>query len=83
MWIKEKFGLRKFRLRELAKARVEALWGVLTYDVMQWMRLSWRRKNRVAARGLKGLAAKCGEIAFKVLARAEANDPARVCWRFR
>ncbi len=47
-WIKEKFGLRKFRLRGLAKARVEALWGVLTYDVMQWMRLSWR-KNRVAA----------------------------------
>jgi transposase len=47
-WIKEKLGIRKFRLRGLAKARVEALWGVVTYDVMQWIRLSWRQ-NRVAA----------------------------------
>jgi transposase len=41
-WIKEKLGLRKFRLRGLAKASIEALWGVVTYDVMQWIRLSWR-----------------------------------------
>jgi transposase len=47
-WIKEKLGIRKFRLRGLSKARVEALWGVVTYDVMQWIRLSWR-KNPVAA----------------------------------
>jgi transposase len=44
-WIKEKLGIRKFRLRGLAKARVEALWGVVTYDVMQWIRLSWRAKQ--------------------------------------
>lgn len=43
-WIKEKLGLRKFRLRGLRKATTEALWAVLTYDVMQWVRLSWRAK---------------------------------------
>jgi len=43
-WIKEKLGMRKFRLRGLTKATTEALWGVLTYDVMQWLRLSWRPK---------------------------------------
>jgi transposase len=43
-WIKEKLGIRKFRLRGLAKATTEALWAVLTYDVMQWLRLSWRPK---------------------------------------
>ena len=41
-WIKEKLGIRKFRLRGLRKATTEAFWGVLTYDVMQWIRLSWR-----------------------------------------
>jgi len=48
-WIKEKLGLRKFRLRGLAKARVEALWAVLTYDVQQWARLCWKTKLAVAA----------------------------------
>lgn len=48
-WIKEKLGIRKFRLRGLAKARVEALWGVVTYDVMQWIRLSWRGKQTALA----------------------------------
>jgi transposase len=43
-WIKEKLGIRKFRLRGLAKATTEALWGALTYDVQQWFRLSWRPK---------------------------------------
>lgn len=45
-WIKEKFGIRKFRLRGLAKAGVEALWGCLTYNVMQWIRLVWRPNQR-------------------------------------
>src|SRR5260370_42579115 len=44
-----KLGIRKFRLRGLARAATEALWGVLTYDVMQWMRLSWIPKRRVTA----------------------------------
>jgi hypothetical protein len=30
------------------KATTEALWGVLTYDVMQWVRLSWRPKLSTA-----------------------------------
>jgi hypothetical protein len=47
-WIKEKIGLRKFRLRGMAKAKTEALWAVLTYDVMQWVRLSWRPKLAAA-----------------------------------
>ena len=42
-WIKEKLGIRKFRLRGLAKAGMEAVWACLTYNVMQWIRLSWRK----------------------------------------
>jgi len=42
-WIKEKIGLRRFRLTGLAKVRVEALWVCLTYNIQQWLRLSWRR----------------------------------------
>jgi transposase len=38
-WIKEKLGLRKFRLRGLAKAGTEALWAVVTYNILQWVRL--------------------------------------------
>jgi len=48
-WIKEKLGIRKFRLRGLAKATTEAVWAILTYDVMQWERLSWRPKVAAAA----------------------------------
>lgn len=44
-WIKEKFGIRKFRLRGLGKAGIEALWACLTYNVMQWIRLVWRKQN--------------------------------------
>jgi transposase len=44
-WIKEKFGLRKFRLRGLIKVRVEALWACLTYNICQWIRLCWRPKQ--------------------------------------
>jgi transposase len=47
-WIKEKLGIRKFRLSGWAKATTEALWGVLTYDVLQWARLSWRPKLAAA-----------------------------------
>ncbi len=42
LWIKEKFGLRQFRLRGLKKVRTEALWACLTYNVQQWIRLTWR-----------------------------------------
>jgi transposase len=43
-WIKEKLGIRKFRLCGMAKAKTEAVWGAFTYNVQQWIRLSWRPK---------------------------------------
>ena len=46
-WIKEKFGLRQFRLRGLLKVRIEALWACLTYNICQWIRLCWRPKQAV------------------------------------
>ena len=46
-WIKEKLGLRKFRLRGLAKATTEALWAVVTYNILQWARL--RRQSAAVA----------------------------------
>ena len=47
-WLKEKFGLRKFRMRGLKKATCEAMMAVLTYNIMQWRRLSWLPKQTVA-----------------------------------
>jgi transposase len=37
-WIKERMKLRKFRLFGLRKAGLEALWAVLAYNVMLWIR---------------------------------------------
>jgi transposase len=45
-WIKEKLAIRKFRLRGLIKAGIEALWACLTYNVMQWIRLVWRQRQQ-------------------------------------
>ena len=41
-WLKEKIGLRQFRLRGLLKVGMEALWACLTYNIQQWIRLCWR-----------------------------------------
>ena len=41
-WIKDKLGLRQFRLRGLVKVRLEVLWAALTYNIQQWIRLSWQ-----------------------------------------
>src|SRR4030095_8936830 len=41
-WIKDKLGLRQFRLRGLIKVGMEALWACLTYNIQQWIRLLWR-----------------------------------------
>ena len=41
-WFKDKFGLRQFRLRGLAKVGMEALWACLTYNISQWIRLCWQ-----------------------------------------
>jgi transposase len=43
-WIKDKIGLYKFRLRGLLKAKTEALWAGLTYNIMIWVRLVWRTR---------------------------------------
>ncbi len=42
-WLKDKLGLRKFRVRGLAKAGSELIWACLTYNMMQWVRLIWRQ----------------------------------------
>jgi hypothetical protein len=42
-WIKDKLGLRQFRLRGLIKVSMEAVWACLTYNIKQWIRLRWRR----------------------------------------
>jgi transposase len=47
-WIKEKIGLRQFRLRGLAKVGSEALWACLTYNIQQWIRLLWRPQRQRA-----------------------------------
>jgi len=48
-WIKDKIGLYKFRLRGLLKAKTEALWAGLTYNIMIWVRLVWRTRLVQAA----------------------------------
>lgn len=48
-WIKEKFGLRQFRLRGLVKVGIEALWACLTYNIKLWIRRCWR--SRLCAEG--------------------------------
>jgi transposase len=41
-WIKDKLGLRQFRLRGLVKVTLEAVWACLTYNICQWIRLCWK-----------------------------------------
>jgi len=41
-WIKDKMGLRQFRLRGLVKVTLEAMWACLTYNICQWIRLCWK-----------------------------------------
>jgi len=40
-WIKDKIGVRQFRLRGLVKVTLEAVWACLTYNICQWIRLCW------------------------------------------
>jgi transposase len=46
-WIKAKIGLRQFRVRGLVKVGMETLWACLTYNIQQWIRLSWRTQAAV------------------------------------
>ena len=48
-WIKDKIGLRQFRLRGLAKVTLESLWACLTYNIWQWIRLCWKPQRLVQA----------------------------------
>ena len=41
-WIKDKFGLRQFRLRGVVKVGIEAMWACLTYNISQWTRMCWQ-----------------------------------------
>lgn len=41
-WFKDKFGFRQFHVRGKAKAKQEALWAGLTYNIQQWIRLIWK-----------------------------------------
>jgi transposase len=43
-WLKEKIGLRRFRVRGLRKVTLESLWAAMTYNIQQWIRLRWRRQ---------------------------------------
>jgi transposase len=46
-WIKDKIGLRQFRLRGLFKVTMEAMWASLTYNICQWIRLCWKPQRLV------------------------------------
>jgi transposase len=46
-WIKDKIGLRQFRLRSLVKVTLEAVWTCLTYNICQWIRLCWKPQQLV------------------------------------
>ncbi len=48
-WIKEKFGLRQFRLRGIVKVGIEALWACFTYNIKLWIRLCWKGRLRATA----------------------------------
>jgi hypothetical protein len=48
LWLKEKLGLRRFRVRGLLKATCEAIWACLTYNIQQWARQRWKLKLTAA-----------------------------------
>lgn len=48
-WLKEKFGVRKFRVFGKVKAGMEAMWACLTYNAMLWIRLTRARMQEQAA----------------------------------
>jgi transposase len=48
-WIKDKIGLRKYRLRGMIKAGIETMWACLAYNTKQWIRLSWNKQTALAS----------------------------------
>lgn len=49
LWLKTKLGLRRFRVRGLAKVSCETLWACLTYNIQQWWRLRWKPRLATSA----------------------------------
>jgi len=47
-WVKDKIGLRQFHVRGRTKVMAEVMWAILTYNIQQWIRLSWRRRLQPA-----------------------------------
>lgn len=47
--IKQRMGLRQFRLRSLVKVGMEWTWACLTFNILQWIRLRSRPKCALAA----------------------------------
>jgi transposase len=45
LWIKEKFGMRRFSVRGLKKVNIEALWLAVTFNIQQWIRLCWKPRH--------------------------------------
>lgn len=50
-WIKEKLGLRRFHVRGVIKAGIEALWVCLTFNIQAWLRLRSGSKATSAQAG--------------------------------
>lgn len=80
-WIKEKFGLRQFRLRGLIKVGMETLWACLTYNIKLWIRLVWRESvsrqyedDSYGRRWIKEQAPGAEGLSFKPLTDAGATD---------
>ena len=48
-WIKDKFSLRQFSVRGLAKVNIEALWAALTLNIQIWIRRVWRPRWAITA----------------------------------
>ena len=44
--LKTRNGLKEFRLRGLRKVGLEALWAGLVHNLMVWVRLCWRNRQR-------------------------------------
>ena len=51
IWIKEKLGLRRFHVRGVIKAGIEALWVCLTFNIQAWLRLTSGSKATSAQAG--------------------------------
>jgi transposase len=47
-WIKDKFKLRQFRLCGLKKVNIELTIAVISYNIVQWLRLIWKEQLKAS-----------------------------------